>query len=69
MESIPQPVCASIMEMGQNMLLCFTNIVADILHNILCRSFPTKRHILAGFHQMQLPLKSLKTTYAKAALI
>jgi hypothetical protein len=57
------------MEMGQNMLLSFTDIFAEILQNILYRSFPTKRHILAGFHQMQLPLKSLKPRYAKAALI
>jgi hypothetical protein len=55
--------------MVQNMLSYFTNISAKILMHILGNSFCTKRHILAHFFQLPLPLKAFKIICAKAALL
>jgi hypothetical protein len=45
---------------AQKMLLCFTNISAEILLHILDYNFYIERHILAQLCQLMLPLKTSK---------
>jgi hypothetical protein len=55
--------------MAQNILLCFTNICAEIFLPILVFSFWTQRHILADFSKMLLSLKASKIRGAKGAML
>jgi hypothetical protein len=53
--------------MGQKMLFSFTNIFAQILLTIFSCNFYAKRHILAHFCQMPLPLKLSKIICSNGA--
>jgi hypothetical protein len=55
--------------MAQKMLLCFTNILAEISQHILSYSFCAEHHILVHFCQSLLPLKASKIICAKAFLL
>jgi hypothetical protein len=51
------------------MLLCFTNISAEILQLMLGYKFFTKRHILMNFWQNTVTIKASKIICAKGALL
>jgi len=60
---------ACIKSVVQKMVLCFTNLSAEILLHILINILCPEHHILAHFCQMLLPLKTLEIICAKAALL
>jgi hypothetical protein len=54
--------------MAQKTLFGFTNLSAEIFLHVLGYTFCEECHILAHFHQMQLPLKALKIICANDVL-
>ncbi len=60
---------ASMKQMAQKMLFCFTNISAEILLHTLGYRFNNEWCILAHFWQKALPLKGSRMLCAKDALI
>ncbi len=66
-----QPICGmrkgnGRKEMVQKMMLCFTNINAEILLYILSYCFCTEHHILAHFFKFAIDVKHIKSYLRKS---